>query len=130
MRGVEAGALHGREIFYLFDSWRKIPKEELPPDLDLEAIMTDEDRHMSRIMRQCWIAFARDGIPRCDGVPEWPRYHRDHDQLMEFGVNVQVRENFRKKQLDAHEKSMDHGMTIKHQGALTLIKEIESEVDI
>jgi para-nitrobenzyl esterase len=100
-RGKVRGAAHGDELAFVFDAWKK-----LYPALQL----SDEDRAATHMIRSCWISFARTGKPSCEGGPEWPRYTRDDDQLMELGVKPQVRKNFRKPQLDAQEAQMQHTM--------------------
>ena len=61
---------------------------------------------MIRVIRKCWVAFARSGVPECDPAPRWPRYTRQDDRLMDFGATPEVRRNFRKRQLDAQESAM------------------------
>jgi hypothetical protein len=128
MRKAEPGASHGREIFYLFDSWKRIPKEELPPGVDIDALMTDADRKMSRVMRQCWISFAKNGEPSCEGVPHWPRYTQKDDQLVDFGAPIQIRKGFRKEQLNAQTQELDHERQLRMRGAMNLIRQLEAEV--
>ncbi|MGD2131708.1 MAG: carboxylesterase family protein [Maricaulaceae bacterium] len=120
------GAEHGREIFHVFDSWSKIPQEELPPQVpNLEAIMTDQDRAMTRLLHDCWITFAATGEPDCEGAPDWPRYQPQEGELMEFGETVAVRRNFRKPQLDAQERAMDHIMNTQRTASSELIDQLE-----
>ena len=128
MRKAEPGAAHGREIFYLFDSWKKIPTEELPPEVDIDALMTDADRNMSKVMRQCWITFAKTGEPSCAGVSNWPRYSDMDDRLVDFGASIQIRKNFRKAQLDAQTNMLDHERQLRLRAAMSLIKQLEAEV--
>lgn len=54
-----------RRYVFLFDAW-----DLVNPQLQL----TEEDRTVSRILRSCWVSFAKTGAPRCEGAPEWPRY--------------------------------------------------------
>jgi para-nitrobenzyl esterase len=127
-RASSRGAEHGREIFHVFDNWDKIPKKELPPEIpSLEAILTDQDREMTRLLHDCWISFARNGKPECEGAPAWPRYRPDQDQLMDFGETVEVRRYFRKAQLDAQVGSMDDTIATRRHAALELIDRLERE---
>ena len=91
--------------------------------------LTDDDRAMTRLMRGCWVAFAKTGKPECEGAPSWPRYRAEDDQLMDFGITVQLRQNYRKAQLDAQEQAMDHERDLKRRGAQYLISEMQSEVE-
>ena len=76
-RGKVRGVAHGDDISYVFDSWGKSY-----PTLQL----SNEDRAATRLMHSCWISFARTGKPQCDGAPDWPRYARADDRMMELGV--------------------------------------------
>jgi para-nitrobenzyl esterase len=120
------GAEHGREIFHAFDSFAKVPKEELPPEIpSLEAILSDEDRAMTRLIHGCWITFARTGVPDCEGAPSWPRYQPGTGQLMDFGETTVVRKHYRKAQLDAQVEAMEHSINTRRDAALGLIEKLE-----
>jgi para-nitrobenzyl esterase len=99
-RGKVRGAAHGDDMWFLFDAW-----EFVNPQLQL----TEEDRAAARALRSCWVSFAKTGAPRCDGAPNWPRYTPEGDQLMELGVSPVVRQNFRRRQLDAQEEAWRAG---------------------
>jgi para-nitrobenzyl esterase len=63
-RGEVPGAGHGAEVPFLFDSLSAIsPVARLA--------WRDEDYAMARIVGDCWVAFARTGIPYC-GNTRWP----------------------------------------------------------
>jgi para-nitrobenzyl esterase len=96
-RGKVRGAAHGDDISYVFDTWGKSY-----PTLEL----SDEDRAATRLVHSCWVTFAKTGKPQCEGAPDWPRYTRADDRLMELGLKPQVLQNFRKAQLDAQEAAM------------------------
>ena len=99
-RGKVRGAAHGDDITFVFDNWEKVA-----PHLQL----SDEDRAATRMMHSCWVSFAKTGKPSCEGVPDWPRYTTQGDQLMELGLKPRVRQHFRKPQLDAQEKAWREG---------------------
>jgi para-nitrobenzyl esterase len=96
-RGKVRGAAHGDDVSYVFDTWSKSY-----PTLQL----SDEDRAATRMVHSCWVTFAKTGKPECEGAPDWPRYTRADDRLMELGLKPQVLKNFRKAQLDAQEAAM------------------------
>lgn len=104
-KGKVRGASHGDDIAFVFDTWSKA----FP-----QLAMSDEDRNATRIVRSCWISFARTGKPACEGAPAWPRYTRADDTLMEIGTSTQLRKSFRKSQLDAQEAAMHE--TIREAG--------------
>jgi len=81
----------------VFDAWsRSFPQVQL----------TEQDRAATRMMQSCWVSFAKTGMPRCEGAPDWPRYRRASDQLMELGAEPKVLTGFRRAQLDAQEAAM------------------------
>ena len=86
----------------MFDSFEGL----IPFWLMTRFVVKDEDRAVIRVIRKCWIAFAGSGVPECDPAPPWPRYTPDDDRLMDFGGTLEVRRNFRKRQLDAQERAM------------------------
>jgi para-nitrobenzyl esterase len=96
-RGTDRGATHGHEIVFAFDSWAAAyPQAEL----------TEEDRAATRMVHSCWVSFAKTGRPACEGAPEWPRYRRAEDQVMELGRQPRVLTGFRAAQLDGQEAAM------------------------
>ena len=60
----------------------------------------DTDRGLSDMMSSFWINFAATGDPNGDGLPEWPVYTRDTEQVLEFGDAVQLRQGVRGQRLD------------------------------
>jgi len=80
-RGTAPGAGHGTEIPYVFRTWAGTP---------LENFLSPDDRALSQMMSACWVAFARNGTPACEGAPAWPSYDGGRDALMEFGRSVSV----------------------------------------
>jgi para-nitrobenzyl esterase len=62
--GGMIGSAHALEIPFVFD---------LVEDQRLHVFVGPEaPRALARSMHEAWIAFARDGVPAADGVPEWP----------------------------------------------------------
>jgi para-nitrobenzyl esterase len=77
----EAGlhAFHASEIPYVFGTldrttptWPKIPD-------------TSVEKRMSDAMLDYWSSFARDGVPRAAGGPEW-RPYAEHESYMKFSA--------------------------------------------
>lgn len=87
------GATHGIEIAYVFGTLK-------------EAFGDATDQALAKAMGQCWVAFARTGVPGAPGVPTWPRYAVADDQHMEFGDQATVGTGLRRAQCDAVEPSM------------------------
>jgi para-nitrobenzyl esterase len=81
-RGRAAGAGHGAEIPYVFDSWSQSPSGG--------SLLPLDDRAEAARIHGCWIAFAKTGTPACEGVPAWPLYSPSRDELMNFDVTPVV----------------------------------------
>lgn len=88
-------AWHAGEIDFVFDDF----DQWVPP-----GSISDEDRAKAAQTHSCWVAFAKVGVPRCDGGPAWPAYKPATDQLLEIGRENRVLTNFRKPQMDAQER--------------------------
>jgi para-nitrobenzyl esterase len=112
-RGKARGAAHGAEIPHVFDSWSKAA-----PALKL----SDEERAVTRTVHSCWVSFAKTGKPQCEGAPAWPRYTVSTDELMELGTSAQVRQHFRKAQLDAQEAAMEDVLDGQRRSLTTLLQ--------
>jgi para-nitrobenzyl esterase len=95
LRGHLAGAAHGAELPYVFESWDKIS----PRIAGLSA----EDRAMSAMFHALWVAFAKTGMPAAPNLPPWPAYTEQRDELMELDRVPAVLSRFRQRQLDAQE---------------------------
>ncbi len=65
-RGLHA--FHASELPYLFDTMR-----QSPPAWP-KAPETAQESDLTRIIGDYWSAFARDGVPRAKGAPDWPDY--------------------------------------------------------
>jgi para-nitrobenzyl esterase len=105
-------------MFFLFDAWDKV---------DPRTQLSEEDRQATRMVRSCWVSFAKTGKPQCDGAPDWPRYTPQDDRLMELGVKAEVRKNFRKQQLDAHEAVMQDGLDKAAKSNEDSLRKLEDE---
>lgn len=76
VREGSAGALvrayHGAELPYVFgthDDW---------------MTTTATDRELSEQMMRYWLAFAANGTPNAEGLPEWPVFAFGNETVMEF----------------------------------------------
>ena len=88
------GAFHAAEIIYVFDNLGKSPHAYANQDYD------EIDDHLSDVMASYWVNFAATGDPNGDGLPVWPVYTREADELLDFGDTVRVRSGVREKRLD------------------------------
>jgi para-nitrobenzyl esterase len=72
-RPADPGARHAAELAYVFNT--------------LNAQSSDADRAVSRQMHAYWVNFGKTGNPNGTGLPVWPLYTEQSDQLLEFSMN-------------------------------------------
>ncbi len=82
------GAFHSAEIPYIFGTaanlgWRR-----------------DEDALLSRQMSLAWLNFARTGNPNGGGLPHWPKFRAEHDELLCFGARLEVVQHYLQEETD------------------------------
>ena len=75
--GRVAGASHGSEIPYVFDSWQQAPMQG--------TFLGPRDQAEVGVLHKAWVAFAVAGTPAYAGGPVWPAYRSASDELFEFG---------------------------------------------
>jgi len=68
------GAPHATEIPFVFDTVKA----------RYEATLTAKDEKAARQMHEYWVNFAKTGDPNGAGLPIWPKYDKQADQLMNF----------------------------------------------
>ncbi len=68
------GAAHGSEIPYVFDELSERDGATVAP----------EDREVARMMNTYWANFARTGDPNGDGLPDWPAYSPEGNEILEI----------------------------------------------
>ena len=93
------GAYHTAEIFYVFGNLNlgKPPFE--PPRIGHHPYV-QIDRDLSKTMMSYWINFAKTGDPNGDGLPAWPEFSGEREELLEFGDRIQRRSRVRAKYFD------------------------------
>jgi para-nitrobenzyl esterase len=74
MRKQWPGAPHATEIPFVFNT----------VSARYEKALTDADEKMASNVNAYWINFAKTGSPNGPGLPNWPAYKADSDQLMNF----------------------------------------------
>ncbi|MBX9655372.1 carboxylesterase family protein [bacterium] len=83
LRGM--GAHHGAELAFLF---------QIPAQAD------ETDKEIARVMGQYWINLAATGNPNGEGLPNWPSYTVDTDEVIRFNDKVETLKQHRKEKLD------------------------------
>ncbi len=90
------GAMHASEIGYVFENlnfWNG-------------AEVTEQDKKVAQMMNAYWVNFARTGNPNGAGLPKWPAFHTQSDEIIEFRADGSARgsADFRKDRLDVIEQ--------------------------
>ncbi len=86
------GAHHGAELAFVFQR----------PALRDNA----QEMGISRDMGHYWIRLAATGNPNGPGLPRWPAYRADTEEMVDFADDIHVLKGHRNEQLDVIEKIM------------------------
>ena len=92
--GGRMGAYHGAEMAYAYGTLDVLNR------LGRTRAWSDEDRRYSDAMMSYWVNFARSGDPNGEGLPAWPAYKPDGEQVMLFGKTMAAGALPNKAQLD------------------------------
>lgn len=93
-------AVHGAEIFYVFDTLGREPDKASRP--------TPADEALAKQIHARWVAFAFSGSPNLPGVPHWPASSSTDDQWMVFGQDrTAVKDHLMKAQLDYYDGKIE-----------------------
>ena len=92
-RTRQPGAAHGDDIAFVMGT--------LDAETDLGGV-TEQDRNVSRLMLDYWVAFARRGNPNREGLPAWPAYEPGSARVLEIGDQIAVRDDFLAVRMNYH----------------------------
>ena len=81
LRAKLPGAPHSSEIPYVFDTIGKSSWGDMGKGL------TVADYKMAEETNSYWVNFAKTGDPNGDRLPQWPKYTKSGDGLMDFTMN-------------------------------------------
>jgi len=123
-KGSVRGAEHAYEIPHVLNTFEEQLNDYFP--FLASVLLSDEDRSMTQIMHHCWVSFVKDGKPKCPNAPDWPRYERAADQLMELNLNPKVLTGYRAVHLDAQERHKSHYLNRVRESIRELIDKGES----
>lgn len=91
-RENSAGAAHGSEITYVFDTVDYFES--------VVGEMTQGDRLFADQLSACWVAFAKTHTPNCELARGWTPYDPATDELALFTPQTRIESGFRKTMLD------------------------------
>lgn len=94
------GAAHASEIAYVFDNLQAQNGFEVAP----------KDIKVAKMMNAYWINFAKTGNPNGQGLPKWPVYDPNKNEVFEFKEDGSAAAvpDLRKARLDLIEKAADN----------------------
>jgi para-nitrobenzyl esterase len=95
---MKYGAGHGSEIAYVFNH---------PEGRRGITETTPEDRQVAQLMQSYWVNFAKNGNPNNTGLPQWPVYSVEKDEIMDIETEGKAvaKPDPRKARLDVIDKS-------------------------
>ena len=96
--GTSKGAFHAAEIAYAFGN----PHLGFHETASLEP--RAEDTEVARLMSGYWTNFAKRGDPNGEGLPEWPAFGADAEQVLDISATPAVITGLRQEKLDAMDR--------------------------
>jgi len=94
------GAGHGSEVAYVFNNLDARRGDTEP---------TTEEQKLAQVMNTYWVNFAKTGDPNGAGVPEWPVYHTQNEEILEIESDGETvgKPDPRKERLDVIKKAIE-----------------------
>jgi para-nitrobenzyl esterase len=95
------GAAHASEISYVFDN---LSSRNGAP-------IADKDKEVAKVMNTYWTNFAKTGNPNGGGIPNWPVYDPNKNELIEIQADATPlgKPDPKKARLDVIEKAVNTG---------------------
>ncbi len=103
-RRIKWGCFHASEVPYVFGT---LPDSVygtsamMLGDFSVDAdTYNDVDKHLSKVMGQAWVRFAKTGDPNGPGLTLWPAFKEGNESYLEFGDSIAAKTALHRKQLD------------------------------
>ena len=105
------GAGHGSEVSYVFGSLNSRRGATEP---------TAEEKMLAQIMNAYWTNFAKTGNPNGDGLPVWPQYNPQNEEMLDVELDGKVigKKDPRKARFDVIEKAFKSREKIQTRGGI------------
>ena len=105
---MKYGPGHGTDISYVFDNLDARPGSTPAP----------EDKEVARMMNAYWVNFAKTGDPNGEGLPVWPLYNTQKEEILDIELNGNPvgKSDPRKARLDVIEKAFKFRDRIQSRG--------------
>lgn len=94
------GAGHGSEVAYVFNNLDARWGDTEP---------TTEEQELAQVLNTYWANFAKTGNPNGDGVPDWPAYDTQSEEILEIEPDGETvgKPDPRKERLDVIQKAIE-----------------------
>jgi para-nitrobenzyl esterase len=104
------GAGHGSDISFAFNT--------LNARWGAPAEATPEEKELARIMNTYWANFAKTGNPNGKGLPNWPQYNIEKEEILEIDLDgkVVVTPDLRKGRFNVIEKAFKKRAQLQSRG--------------
>lgn len=104
------GAGHGSEVAFVFNT------SKVRWGQNREA--TPEEKELAKTMNSYWVNFAKTGNPNGEGLPNWPRYNNQTQEILDVNIDGKVisHPDQRKARFDVIEKAMKNRGNIQSRG--------------
>ena len=103
------GAGHGSDVSYVFNTLneRRGAAEASP-----------EEKELAKIMNAYWVNFAKTGNPNGEGLPAWPEYNTQKDEILDIELDGKPvsKPDPRKARFDVIEKAFKYRERIQSRG--------------
>ena len=105
------GAGHGSEVSYVFNTLDA-------PRFGPPSKPTETEYELAKKMNQYWINFAKTGNPNGSGLPNWPAFNKQNQDMLDVELNGNTisKPDPRKARFDVIEKAMKKRGTIQSRG--------------
>lgn len=105
------GAGHGSDISYVFNTLDA-------PRFGPPSKPTEEEYELAKKMNAYWANFAKTGNPNGAGLPNWPKYNNDTQDMLDVELDGKVisKPDPRKARFDVIEKAMKNRSKIQSRG--------------
>lgn len=105
------GAGHGSEVSYVFNT---LNARWGAPET------TPEDQKVAQIMNTYWANFAKTGNPNGDGLPVWPLYNTQKEEILDIELDGKLvgKPDPRKARLDVIEKAFKFRARVQSRGGI------------
>jgi para-nitrobenzyl esterase len=109
---MKYGPGHGTDISYVFDNLGRGGFGPPPPP------PTSEEKEVARMMNSYWVNFARTGNPNGTGLPTWPAYSTNKNEILDIQPDGKPvgKADPRKARLDVIEKAVNMGDKLQPNG--------------